>query len=155
FTLDIFRERKWRFHAPLSGGLEFDALPQVSLRVGNVYDYVAAGGMVRIGRNLKIDWGPPHIDENLGANYVNPTRIDGTWAWYAFLGTEGRLVGHNMFLDGNSFQRSASVPKEIAVGDLEAGVAMVRQHFRLAYTYVYRTNEFRTQDHPDHYGSIQ
>jgi hypothetical protein len=111
--------------------------------------------MVRIGRNLKVDWGPPHIDENLGASYINPTRGDAEWGWYAFLGTEGRLVGHNMFLDGNSFQKSPSVPKELAVGDFQAGAAVVWQHVRLAYTYVYRTNEFKTQDHPDHYGAIQ
>ncbi|MBI3516251.1 MAG: lipid A deacylase LpxR family protein [Proteobacteria bacterium] len=152
-TLDLYRERKWRIHRPLGSGLEFDALPQVSLRVGNVYDYVAAGGMIRLGKNLKVDYGPPHIDENLGATYVNPLP-DSEWAWYGFLGTEGRLVGHNIFLDGNSFQRSASVAREIAVADAEAGVAMVWQHLRLAYTYVYRSNEFRTQDHPDHYGSF-
>jgi hypothetical protein len=35
-----------------------------------------------------------------------------------------------------------------------AGAAVVYQHFRLAYTYVYRSNEFERQGHPDHYGSI-
>jgi lipid A 3-O-deacylase len=155
-TLDLFRERKWRLHAPLVAGsaLEFDAIPQVSLRVGTVYDYVAAGGMIRFGRNLKIDYGPPHIDENLGATYVNPSNGDGGWAWYLFLGTEGRLVARNIFLDGNAFRRSPSVPKEIAVGDAEIGAAIVVEHLRLAYTYVYRSNEFRFQDHPDHYGSF-
>jgi hypothetical protein len=153
-TLDLFRERKWRFHAPLSPGLEVDAIPQVSLRLGNVYDYVGAGAMVRIGRNLKVDYGPPRIDENLGASYVNPANVGGGWAWYAFLGTEGRLVGRNVFLDGNSFERSPSVHKEVAVGDAIAGAAVVYNHFRLAYAYVYRSNEYTTQDHPDHYGSI-
>jgi lipid A 3-O-deacylase len=153
-TLDLFQERKWRFYAPTGGGLGFDAIPQVSLRVGNVYDYFAAGGMLRFGRNLLVDYGPPHIDENLGAPYVNPANGEGEWTWYGFIGTEGRVVGHNMFLDGNSFQRSASVDKELAVGDAEAGVAVAWEHLRLAYTYVYRSIEYTTQDHPDHYGSI-
>jgi lipid A 3-O-deacylase len=156
-TLDLYRERKWRFYRPLADGsaLGFDAIPQVSVRAGNVYDYVAAGGMIRFGRNLRVDYGPPHIDENLGATYVNPSRGDGSkWAWYMFLGTEGRLVGRNIFLDGNSFQRSPSVAKEVAVGDAEIGAAMVWEHMRVGYTYVYRSNEFRFQDHPDHYGSI-
>lgn len=153
-TLDLFRERKWRFHKPIGGALEVDAIPQVSLRLGNVYDYVAAGAMVRIGRNLKVDYGPPRVDENLGSTYVNPANVEGGWGWYVFLGTEGRLVGRNVFLDGNAFRRSASVDKELAVGDAMAGAAVVWQHLRLAYTYVYRSNEYTTQNHPDHYGSI-
>lgn len=155
-ALDLFRERKWRFYAPIttSGDIGVDAIPQVGLRVGNVYDYVGAGGMVRVGRNLRVDYSPPHIDENLGADYVNPAKGQGGLGWYFFLGTEGRLVGHNIFLDGNSFRSSRSVAKEIAVGDAEAGLAVVWDHLRLAYTYVYRSNEFVLQDHPDHYGSL-
>jgi hypothetical protein len=152
-TLDITRERKWRLHRPL-GALEVDALPQVSVRLGNVYDYVGAGAMVRIGQKLKVDYGPPRVDENLGASYINPDNVGGGWGWYLFLGTEGRLVGRNIFLDGNSFERSPSVSKEVAVADAMAGAAIVYQHFRLAYTYVYRTNEFTRQDGLDHYGSI-
>jgi lipid A 3-O-deacylase len=153
-TLDLYRERKWRFYQSVGGELGFDAIPQVSARVGNVYDYVGAGGMVRFGRNLLVDYGPAHIDENLGAPYVNPARRVGDWSWYAFFGTEGRAVAHNIFLDGNSFQRSPSVDKNVLVGDAEMGFAVVWEHVRLAYTYVYRSDEFRTQDHPDHYGSI-
>ena len=153
-TLDLFEERKWRFYRPTGGGLGVDAIPQVSARAGNVYDYVAAGGMVRFGRNLLVDYGPPRIDENLGAPYANPTNGEGPWTWYGFLGTEGRLVAHNIFLDGNSFQRSPSVDKEPAVGDAELGVALAYEHLQLAYTYVYRSIEYRSQDHPDHYGGI-
>jgi lipid A 3-O-deacylase len=156
-SLDLYRERKWRIYTLLEGmspGLGWDVLPQASLRVGNVYDYVAAGAMIRFGRNLLVDYGPAHIDENLGASYVNPSNGDGGWGWYVFVGTEGRLVGRNIFLDGNSFQRSPSVHKEVAVGDAEAGIAIVSGHFRLSYTYVYRSNEFINQDHPDHYGSF-
>lgn len=153
-TLDIFEERKWRFYSPAGGGLGFDAIPQVSVRVGNVYDYVGAGGMLRFGRNLLVDYGPPRIDQNLGAPYENPEYGEGKWTWYGFIGTEGRLVAHNIFLDGNSFQRSASVDKEPAVGDAEIGFAVAYEHFRVGYTYVYRSVEYRTQDHPDHYGGI-
>lgn len=153
-TIDLFEERKWRFYSPTGGGLGFDAIPQVSVRVGNVYDYVAAGGMLRFGRNLLVDYGPPRIDENLGAPYENPEYGEGKWTWYGFIGTEGRLVAHNIFLDGNSFQRSASVDKEPAVGDAEIGFAVAYEHFRVGYTYVYRSVEYRTQDHPDHYGGI-
>ena len=155
-TLDLYGERKWRFHRENDDGWGWDTIPQASLRVGNVYDYAAAGGMLRIGRNLRIDYGPPHIDLNTGADYVNAGRLlpGTTWGVYTFIGTEARLVARNIFLDGNSFKSSASVAKIPAVGDLETGAAFIWGHYRLAYTYVYRSPEFIHQDGPHHYGSL-
>jgi hypothetical protein len=156
-TLDLYDDRKWRLlHGDSADGsyLGWDAIPQASIRIGNVYDYVGAGGMLRAGHNLAIDYGPPHVDLNTGSDYINPKRGDGSWGGYVFVGTEERLVARNMFLDGNSFESSAHVTKYPAVADGEAGFAITRGHFRLAYTLVYRTPEFKDQEGPDHYGSL-
>lgn len=156
-TLDLYYDKKWRFFQPLDSAQDWgvDIIPQASARAGNVYDYLASGGMIRIGRNLLVDYGPPHIDLNTGADYLNTDRANaGGIGVYAFIGGEGRAVGHNIFLDGNSFQSSRSVPKLPLVGDMEAGLALAAGHFRLAYTYVYRSPEFVHQFAPDHYGSL-
>jgi lipid A 3-O-deacylase len=155
-ALDLYYDRKWRLlHGDLDGGnWGWDAIPQASIRIGNVYDYLGGGGMLRIGRNLMIDYGPPHIDLNTGSDYINPTRGDGGLGFYVFLGTEARLVVRNIFLDGNSFESSAHVTKNPAVADGELGVAVTRGHFRFSYTLVYRTPEFVTQEGADHYGSL-
>ena len=131
---DLFYEHKWRFHDEDEGGFGWDAIPQWSLRVGNVYDYVGGGGMLRWGRNLRVDYGPPHIDLNTGADYINTDRLmPGTdWGFYFFAGGEARAVAHNIFLDGNDFKSSAHVDKIPAVADLELGAAVVHRHFRLA-----------------------
>lgn len=155
WTGDLFYQHKWRYHAETDSGWGWDALPQWDIRAGNVYDYLGAGGLLRIGRNLRGDWGPPHIDLNTGADYINPTRFTaGDWGAYLFAGGEARAVGHNIFLDGNDFEPSAHVRKIPAVGDAIAGVAFLWGHYRLAYTYVYRSPEFFHQDGPDHYGSL-
>ncbi len=154
-AVDLYYERKWRVYRETAGGWGWDAIPQAGLRVGNVYDYLSAGGMVRLGRNLRVDYGPPHIDENLGADYLNYGRIAaGDFGFYLFGGAEARAVARNIFLDGNSFKSIASVEKIPAVGDLEAGAALFWRHYRLSYTWVYRTPEFSHQDGPDHYGSL-
>lgn len=154
-TLDLFYQRKWRFHGESSGGWGWDTIPQWDARAGNVYDYLGAGGLVRLGRNLRADYGPPHIDLNTGADYINESRYtDGDWGLYAFMGGEGRAVAHNIFLDGNDFKSSAHVTKIPAVADLVAGLAVFYGHTRLAYTYVYRTREFLHQNAPDHYGAL-
>jgi hypothetical protein len=155
-TVDVFAERKWRALANLMPalGLSVDALPQVSARIGNVYDYIALGGMVRFGRNLQVDYGPPHIDENLGSSLLNPEFSNSNWAWYVFAGSEGRLIGRNLFLDGNTFSTSAHVHKHIAVADMEAGLAILYGHLRFGYTLVRRTQEFSGQNSADEFGSI-
>ncbi|HYM01665.1 MAG TPA: lipid A-modifier LpxR family protein, partial [Stellaceae bacterium] len=73
---------------------------------------------------------------------------------YVFAAGEARAVGRNIFLDGNSFKSSASVTKIPAVGDAELGAAVFWRHYRLSYTWIYRSPEFLHQDGPDHYGSL-
>jgi lipid A 3-O-deacylase len=156
-AVDLFYGKKWRFWRALDsqGDWGWDVIPQAGLRVGNVYDYLEGGGLIRIGRNLRVDYGPPHIDLNTGADYLNPDRAKaGGIGVYLFAGAEGRLVGRNIFLDGNSFKASPSVAKLPAVGDLVSGLAATWGHVRLAYTYVYRSEEFSHQHAPDHYGSL-
>jgi lipid A 3-O-deacylase len=153
-ALDLFYQHKWRYHGESDEGYGWDAIPQWDLRVGNVYDYAGAGGMVRLGRNLRADYGPPHIDMNLGANYINPSRMVGDWGFYTFLGSEARAVAHDIFLDGNDFKSSPSVDKYPAVDYLEAGLAVFYRHVRLAYSYIWETPEFVHQAGPDHYGSL-
>ncbi|HEX7966883.1 MAG TPA: lipid A deacylase LpxR family protein, partial [Stellaceae bacterium] len=152
---DLYYERKWRHHGETASGWGWDAIPQAGLRVGNVFDYAAAGGMVRLGHNLRVDYGPPHIDHNTGADYLNLERLTaGDWGIYFFVGGEARAVAHNIFLDGNDFKSSAHVDKIPLVGDAEGGLAFFYWHFRLAYTLVYRSNEFVHQTGPDRYGSL-
>jgi Uncharacterized protein conserved in bacteria (DUF2219) len=79
-ALDLFYQRKWRFHHESAGGWGWDAIPRWDMRVGNAYDYLGAGGLLRFGRNLRADYGPPHIDLNTGADYINESRY-----------TDGRL----------------------------------------------------------------
>ncbi len=157
---DLYFEKKWRYFHPLNSQdphkeWGWEIIPQAGARVGNVYDYLAGGSMIRIGRNLFVDYGPPHIDLNTGADYFNPVRATvGDAAFYAFIGGETRIVGHNIFLDGNDFTASPSVAKRSLVGDFEAGLAASWRHFRMSYTYVYRSQEFFHQHAPDHYGSL-
>jgi lipid A 3-O-deacylase len=154
-AVDLFYQHKWRDHAENAQGWGWDAIPQWDLRLGTVYDYAGLGGMLRFGRNLRVDYGPPHIDLNTGADYVNPTRsTSGGWTVYGFVGSELRAVGHNIFLDGNDFKASAHVTKIPAVGDLEAGLAFAYGHYRFAYTYVVRSPEFAHQVGLDHYGAL-
>ena len=144
--------RHWRTFPFL--GLSGDIEPDVSASLGNVLTQGGAGFTVRIGNDLSqhFDYGPPRIQPSLPGSDFFAVR-DGL-GWYVFAGAEGRAVGHNIFLDGNTFAKSYSVDRRVLVGDLQIGLAVFIGRVRLAYTQVYRTKEFVTQDHADQFGSI-
>ena len=157
-TLNFYYDRHRRFIADLDNTVSIDLIPAADVAVGNAFDYLGAGARARFGQNLRVDYGPPRIGPGpSGTDYFNKDHFssDGLWGWYVLLGTEGRAVGRNIFLDGNSFEASRLVRKRPLVGDLEAGAVLFYSNWvRLSYTYLYRSDEFYGQDHADHFGAI-
>lgn len=146
-------ERTWRSIAeayPL--GFAADLSPHVGGSLGNVFTQAAGGLMLRVGRNLPDDYGPPRIRPSLpGSDFFVST---GGFGWYLFAGVEERAVGRNIFLDGNTFTHSASVDKNTWVGDFQFGIAVTFDAVRIALTEVDRTREFEGQQHPDSFGAL-
>lgn len=148
-------ERLWR--VGLVGGNRFgvDVVPQAGVTAGNIFTYADVGGMLRIGKGLAADYGPVRVRPALsGTDYFNPAGLDDGAGWYFFVGTQGRAVARNIFLDGNSFRDSRSVPKKTLVGDVEAGVSVLwSKSLRLDFSVVQRSEEFEHQRAPDTVGT--
>jgi hypothetical protein len=151
----ISYERKWRLPPPGSGVGWIDVIPEAGATVGNVFTYGETGALLRIGKNLQADYGPVRIRPALsGTDYFNSTDIEGDYGYYFFAGTQGRIVGQNIFLDGNSFRTSRSVPKKIFVADLQAGFTFfTSKAFRVDFSVARRTEEFHGQATPDVIGT--
>lgn len=133
-------------------GFSFDVAPHVGGMVGTVYDFLNAGAMARVGFDLPDDYGPPRIEPSLpGTSFFEPTAAFG---WYLFAGVDGRAIARNIFLDGNTWETSRSVEKIPYVGDLQLGAAITFEQWRLSFTHVFRTREYRTQVHADQFGAI-
>jgi hypothetical protein len=146
-------QRSWRERVSTTLlGLGVDLAPHFGGALGNVYTYANGGMTLRYGRNLALDYGPPRIQPSIpGSNFFAPAR---SFAWYLFVGFEGRAVARNIFLDGNTFKDSRSVDKEPLVGDLQWGVVVTWRDVRLGYTHVVRTREFETQAEHDTFGAL-
>ncbi len=149
-------ERDWRFELPLAFGVAVDAVPELGASLGNVLTYGEAGGILRIGQNLGADYGPTHIrPSQSGGGWFDADRMDSPIGWYAFVGAQGRAVGRNIFLDGNSWQQSRSVDKKPLVGDLVWGAALFwSDRLRVDFTVTDRSKEFYGQKFPDRFGMI-
>lgn len=155
-AVTIGYSRTWRFGLPLSrdGGLAADVLPELGATLGNVNTYAEATGLVRLGRGLEAGYGPRLLRPGAtGGGYFNPDCCGG-WGYYAFAGWQGRAVGHNLFLDGNTFRDSPSVPKYPWVHDFVAGVSLYGwRSARVDMTYIRRSEEFHAQQGSEAYGS--
>jgi hypothetical protein len=133
-------------------GLFFDMEPHYGAAVGNVYDYVNAGAMARIGINIPDDYGPLRIEPSLpGSGFFQSTGDVGA---YAFVGVDGRAIARNLFLDGNTWEPSRSVQKNALVGDLELGAAVTFDFMQVTFTHVIRTKEYKTQANADQFGAV-
>lgn len=146
-------DRKWRSYYQFSAfGHGVDFTPHAGASLGNVLTDAKLGATVRIGRNLPSDYGPPRIRPSVsGSDFFIPTK---GFSWYLFAGTEGRYVARNIFLDGNTFSDSHSVDKEHWVGDIQMGLAMTYNDWRVAYTHIMRTREYETQEEAETFGAF-
>lgn len=156
--INLAYERKWRTEAVdlLPGtDLEYDLMPSVGAALGNVHTYASVGATFRFGSSLANDFGPPLLRPSVaGSEYYNPER-DETLSGYLFLSFGGRLVGRNIFLDGNTFKDSHSVDKKYLVGDVQFGaVISVYGAARIALTHIVRSTEFRQQDGPNQFSAL-
>jgi hypothetical protein len=150
-------ERKWRFQQPLIGHLTVDAIPELGGSGGNIFTYGEASTMVRFGKNLAADYGSDRIRPGLsGTGWFDPDQMDGNLGWYLFLGSQGRVVGHNIFLDGNTFADSPSVEHRIFVEDFMTGASVFwSSNVRIDFTLTERTKEFYGQrGSPNRFGGL-
>ena len=142
--------RAWRVGS--NSGFGADVLPHYGGALGNVYIYANTGGMLRVGKNLSEDFGPPRIEPGVpGSDYANRKQH---FAWYLFAGVDGRAVAHNIFLDGNTFRDSPSVERNVWVADLQVGLMIDWDPIRIGYTHVWRSREFRGQPTPQAFGAV-
>lgn len=146
--------RLWRWSPTARTAKYFDVIPRVGAEVGNVAIFGSAGATVRLGWNLPDDFGVQIIDSPASVNgsyatHKNPISL------YAFAGGDGRLVAHDITLDGNSYQTSQSVKKYDCVNDLSWGFAIQPCcHLEFSYVQVTRSKEFVGQKQKDVFGSF-
>lgn len=152
-VLQLNAQRIYRLDGPrLPGGLETDLLASGGAAVGSLRVSAAAGGQIRLGFDLKQDFGPPRIQPALAAvNGFSPNR---GWGGYVFVGGEARGVVRDLFLDGAAVRSGPSVEKRHFVSDVQAGWAVYAGRVQLSFSYVRRSREFENQERRHIFGAV-
>lgn len=153
FAFAVSFDRRW--HAWRASTdflmLEADLTPDAGVTLGTLRDEARVGLTARIGQRIDNDYGPPRVRPSLSG--VEQFK-GGPLSWSLFAGVQGRAVAHDLFLDGNTFEDSASVERIPFVADFQTGLSISAGDWRLAYTYVWRTDEFETQGGRQDFGAI-
>lgn len=130
-----------------------DFIPHAGFSLGNVATHLSAGAQIRFGWRLPSDFGNALIRPGGDSNTHAASDLTG-WSFHGFAGFDARVVGRNIFLDGNTWKSSHSVDRREVVADFVAGGSLRLGRFRANYTQVYRTKEFYGQDKRDVFGSV-
>jgi len=158
--LAFIYERKWRaLRSMNASGFGYDLITHLGGAVGNVFTYLNAGAEARIGWNLPADFGTSLIrpgGESNAPTAINDPRLNNQQPYgvHAFAAVTGLLPIRDIFLDGNTFRDSHSVDKELLVGDLVIGIAVLVKSIKLSYAQVIRTQEFKEQHGTHKFGSV-
>ncbi len=146
------RYRTWQWSAGAGSPLGIDLVLRHRVTLGNVATHLAGGAGVRVGWRMPADFGADLIRPG-GGNSANDGGPD-RFAAYAYASGEVRAVARDLFLDGNTWRASPTVPKRPVVADFSLGFVLHWPRFQLAYTQNYRTKDFYGQLHRDVFGSV-
>lgn len=158
FIADWEHKRKLSFREP-GTRFSYDWIGHGGLAIGNVSTHANAGGEFRVGWGIPDDFGTSALragGENSTPDSSWDPRIvyDRMWGLHAFASFDLQLVGHNIFLDGNTFRDSHSVPKETFVAEAALGLSFTYGGGRVSYAHIFRTKEYAYQRRSHSYGSL-
>ena len=123
--------------------------------LGNASTKGVGGVYYRVGYNSEKNFAPRRIDyRGYPSLPLSNTRSTQKESWTFGLWGEGNVVGRNIFLDGNSFEKSVSVDKEIFVAKMGFSLEYRYKKVYIYYLRTFSTKEFKTQEYIHHYGSL-
>lgn len=158
--LNLHGEYRSRLTEPREGwGVDVIGIGTAAL--GNVETSLGAGAVARVGYNLGDDFGPPRLRPGPAATEFFE---GGEAAAYLFAGVYGRVVARDIFLDGNTFGDTPSVPREALVPEYTLGAVLrtprartpwgwTMPPVRFGYSWIRREHEFEGQRGPSEYGA--
>jgi len=148
----ISGQRTERIHQWRIGHYTADVMGHAGLTLGTLRTDLSAGATVRFGTDLQDAFAPPRLRPALApSSLYTPTQHI---AAYVFIGVGGYAVARDVFLDGNTYRDSRSVDRNVWVGDVQAGAALHINSYRLAFTYVVRSEQYASQNGPQRFGAI-
>lgn len=157
-TFQSYVRKKWRLpggpESMAGSGWAAQLIPQLGIALGTVHRHVEAGAVFRVGAGLPDDFGPGRLADVGAATARSAASHAGI---YGFIRASGRVVEHDLSLEGNTFRGSQGVDPEPLVGELQLGAAVhvgtASWRLELTYGQTFISDQFKTQDGTHAFGA--
>lgn len=148
----LYRKKYKNFLSYKNNHFESDVIPHSGFAFGNMDINASAGAIMRLGKNINSDYGPPIVRPGTsGADFFTYSpEISG----YLFVGVDNKAVVRDIFLDGNTFQKSHSIKKKPLWSELQLGYTISYKKFRFTHLQAIGTKQFYKQKGKEKFGSI-
>jgi hypothetical protein len=168
--VSIKYDRRWLMDVPVmrvdgARVAHFQVLPEAGLITGTLQNELRGGFMLRAGWNLPDDFGPGELsrpaDFTSHAPFTRTGPFEDFWGgqtFYVFARPYGRLVAHNVLLQGDNWsgRDPVTATPEPAVFAFQAGIVYrFLQYFEFGYMTTWESPEFRGQRGWDSWSSVQ
>jgi len=134
-------------------------IPRIGGVLGNVRTEFDIGALYRIGVNLPADFGQnfvmmPGLDSAIPTLNRGETKQRSPYSYYVQLQSDLRLIGRDIFLEGNSDGDSLSVEPYPVVGRVGGGVGGAYENYQLSIIYTAESKSFTLQPKIHGYASL-
>lgn len=155
FVIGFSYDYKWKMvHWKVQDGFGCDLINRLGGSLSNAVTASNFGLEFRMGWNLPHDLGTFLIQPGGDSNVIIDTMNRRQFGLHVFAAIDGHAVVRNIFLEGNTFQESHRVDKQPFTADVLFGAALTAGRFKLSYTHVSRTKQYRIQRRAQVYGSV-
>lgn len=134
-------------------------IPRIGAVIGNVRTELDAGMLYRRGVNLPADFGQnlmvvPGLDSAIPAYNKGAVKYRPAYSYYLQLQADLRLIGRDLFLEGNSYKESHSVEPYPLVGRFGGGVGGSYNQYEASLIYTVESKSFTQQPKFHAFGSL-
>ena len=134
-------------------------IPRAGGVIGNVRTELDLGVLYRIGIHIPRDFGQnfvmmPGLDSAIPALERDGERYGAPYGYYLQLQSDLRLIGRDIFLEGNSDGNSLSVDPYPLVGRVGGGFGGSYKNYQLSLIYTAESKSFTQQPHIHGYASL-
>ena len=158
--LIVSYEHRWRHVTDeLFLGINADAIPYAGFALGNVLSYANVGTAVRFGWNIPSDFGKsvthPAQEAGVPAFDRGAHHFRNKFSFYFLAVVDAGFIARDIFLDGNTFKDSASVPeRDYLIGAFTAGFGLDIYALHIVFLNTHKTKDFVLDNKGFSFGTI-
>ncbi len=142
---------KWRLVHEDIANLNSVLVPYLGANLGNRSTKMSGGALYRIGYNIPSDYGVNSMNEGSFSSIPTHSKaiVNDPSKWSLFLNLAGgtNLVFRDIFLDGNTFEDSHSIDRNMFNAYIMAGFTYRYKHFTLDFFHSYYSEEFESEEY--------